>query len=309
MSAAMLKVIPDWGAYWLRIERDAIVMEAVAPKAAAVIGPTDNRVSPVVEHIPGTAVVAATSNDYGKTLKGMLDLYRSEPTLKPMLDQLDSALGLVGGEDAALGWAGDTAVVVNLADGTPEGGLIAIPTDKAAAEHLFTSLRSFIVLAGAQQGLSVSDETYNGTTITTVDLGDLATLTGGTGAAVSIPLPTGHLQIAYAVTDQVVVVGSGPGFVKHVLDTTMATSLKSNDRYRKLADRAGAGTGTTFVDITTIRGLVEKAAADATDLTGPKALATYNSEIKPFLAPFDAIVASGSVTGNTTRSVIYITLK
>jgi hypothetical protein len=308
MSAAMLKVIPDWGAYWLRIERDAIVMEAVAPKAAAVIGPTDNRVSPVVEHIPGTAVVAATSNDYGKTLKQMLDLYRSEPTLKPMLDQLDSALGLVGGEDAALGWAGDTAVVVNLADGTPEGGLIAIPTDKAAAEHLFTSLRSFIALAGAQQGLSVSDETYNGTTITTVDLGDLATLTGGTGAAGSIPLPTGHLQIAYAVTDQVVVVGSGPGFVKHVLDTTAATSLKSNDRYKKLADRAGAGTGTTFVDITTIRGLIEKAAADATDLTGPDALAKYNAEIKPFLAPFDAIVASGSVTGNTTRSVIYITL-
>jgi hypothetical protein len=93
-----------------------------------------------------------------------------------------------------------------------------------------------------------------------------------------------------------------------VLDTTTATSLKSNDRYRKLADRAGAGTGTTFVDITTIRGLVEKAAAAATDLTGPDALARYNSEIKPFLTPFDAIVASGSVTGNTTRSVIYITL-
>ena len=52
-----------------------------------------------------------------------------------------------------------------------------------------------------------------------------------------------HVEIAYAVTDQVVVIGSGPGFVKHVLDTTKDTSLASNDRYKSLADRAGTGTG------------------------------------------------------------------
>ena len=56
-------------------------------------------------------------------------------------------------------------------------------------------------------------------------------------------LPAGHVQIAYAVTDQVVVIGSGPGFVKHVLDTTAGTSLAANERYKKLADRVGPSHG------------------------------------------------------------------
>ena len=69
----------------------------------------------------------------------MLDLYRSEPSFKPVLDQVDQALGLIGGPDAAFGWAGDTAIVVTNGETAPEGGLIVVPTDKAAAEHLFTA--------------------------------------------------------------------------------------------------------------------------------------------------------------------------
>ncbi|MEO8438276.1 MAG: DUF3352 domain-containing protein, partial [Chloroflexota bacterium] len=306
MSEAMLKAIPDWGAFSLRFERDALVMEAVAPKPAVAIGPTDNRASTIVEHVPASALVVAVGHDYGKTLKQGLDLYRSEPSLKPMLDQLDGALGLVGGEDAALGWAGDVAIVISNPDGGPEGGLVVTPTDAAAARQLFTSLRSFIALGGSQQGITVRDETYNGTTITIIDLGDLAKLTGMAGAATVLPVTSGHLEIAYAVTDQVVVIGSGPGFVKHVLDTTKETSLASNPRYTSLADRAGTGTGTTFVDLTAIREAFEKAAmgsAQAADL------AKYERDIKPFLVPFDALIGSGSVNGDMTRTVVYITVK
>jgi hypothetical protein len=122
-------------------------------------------------------------------------------------------------------------------------------------------------------------------------------------------LPTGHIELAYAVTADVVVVGSGPAFVKHVLDTTPATSLASNDRYKTLADRAGSSTSTSFVDITTIRGLIEKAAAGAVGATGPDALAKYERDVKPFLVPFDAILMSSSVSGDMTRSTIYITAK
>ncbi|MEP6638193.1 MAG: DUF3352 domain-containing protein [Chloroflexota bacterium] len=305
ITEAMLKAVPDWGAYWLRFERDALVMDAVAPKPAAAIGPTENRASTVVEHVPASAVVAAIGHDYGKTLKQALDLYRSDPSLKPMLDQLDGALGLVGGSDAALGWAGDVAIVVCAPDTGPEGGLVVTPTDAAAARQLFTSLRSFVALAGSQQGVTIRDETYNGTTVTIVDLGDLAKLTGMAGAASTLPVPTGHLEIAYAVTDQVVVIGSGPGFVKHVLDTTRETSLGSNARYKTLTDRAGIGTGATFVDLTAIRELVEKAAAGSASATD---LAQYERDVKPFLVPFDALVGSSSVSGDMTRSTIYITV-
>jgi len=310
LSAAMLKVVPAWGAYRLRIENDAVVLQAVAPRPETPIGPTENRVSAVVGHIPGTAAVAFTGNDLGKTLKQALDLYRSEPAYRSALEQVDQALGLVGGEAAAIGWAGDSAAVLDISDGTPEGGLIVAPTDRAAAEHLFTSLRSFIALAGSQQGLAVRDETYNGTTITIVDLGDIRERSGAAGAMVpGLSLPTGRIEIAYALTGDLVVVGSGPAFVKHVLDTTTATSLASSERYRKLADRAGPGTGMTFVDITAIRGLLEKAAIGAVGGTGRAALARYEKDVKPFLVPFDAVIMSSSVNGDLTRSVIYITVK
>jgi hypothetical protein len=308
LGQAILNVVPDWGAYWLRIESDAVVLEAVAPQAQTPLGPTDNRSSTVFEHVPGSAIVASESNDFGKTLKAYLDAYRADPATRATIDQLDQALGLVGGADAAFGWAGDMAIVVNASDGTPEGGLVVAPTDKAAADHLFTSLRSLVALGGAQAGITVRDETYNGTTITTVDLGDLsklAGLAGPAGAAGGVALPIGHVEIAYAVTADVVVIGSGSGFVKHVLDTTKATSLASNARYSTLASRAGAGIGTVFVDITAVRGLIEKAAG----MADPTALAKYEKDVKPFLVPFDAIVGSSSVNGGMTRSVIYITVK
>jgi hypothetical protein len=156
----------------------------------------------------------------------------------------------------------------------------------------------------------VRDEPYGGATVTTIDLGDIGSLAGlagippdafGTGSA----LPSGHVELAYAVTDQIVVMGSGPGFVKHVLDTTAATSIASTDRYKALSGRIGSGTGVVFVDIAAIRGLIETAVAGA----DPSAVAGYEQGVKPYLAPFDALIVSGSVKGDVTSSKFIITVK
>ena len=308
ISDSILKVVPEWTAYWLRFEKDALVMEATAPRPETQIGPTENRSSTIVEHVPSSAIFAATNHDLGVSLKEMLDLYRTDANYKPIIDQLDQGLDLVGGEDAAFGWARDSAIVIDATDGTPSGGLIVEPSDPAAAKQLFTALRTFITLGGDQVGATVSDETYNGTTITTVSLGDISKLSGMAGGSASgLPLPTGNLEIAYAVTDKVVVIGSGAGFVKAVLDTTPSTSLASNETYKKLADRAGVGTGGTFVDLEAVRGLIEKAGADGK--TDAAELKKYETDVKPFLVPFDAMFAAGSIDGDLTRSVIYITVK
>jgi hypothetical protein len=119
-----------------------------------------------------------------------------------------------------------------------------------------------------------------------------------------IPLPSGNVEIAYAVTDQVVVIGSGPGFVKHVLDTTASTSLASSDDYKKLVDRVGPSTGSVFVDIQAIREISEKWAASAASPDYDK----YKTDVKPFLDPFDALMLSGSVSGDLTKSTIIITV-
>lgn len=307
ISDSILKVVPEWTASWLRFEKDAIVMEATAPRPETATGPTENRTSTIAEHVPSSAIFAATTHDLGKSLKEMLDLYRTDATAKPILDQLDQGLGLVGGADAAFGWARDTAVVIDAVNGTPEGGLIVEPTDSAAAKQLFTALRTFVTVGGDQIGATIKDETYNGTTITIVTLGDLGALSGMVGgSAAGLPVPTGNLEIAYAVTDDIVVIGSGPGFVKAVLDTTASTSLASDDTYKKLADQAGNGTGGTYLDLAAIRELIEKAAATAGDAAG---IAKYETDVKPFLVPFDAMFAAGSIDGDLSRSVIYITVK
>jgi len=302
----IVKVVPDWAAYWLSFEDDAIVAEMTAPKADTILGPTENRTSTLAEHIPATALVASIAHDYGKTLSQAVDLFRTDASAKPMIDQLDQVLGLIGGADAALGWVGDTAIVVNDADGTPEGGLIIAPTDSAAADRLLTSLKTFVSLGGAQQGITVHEEMYNGTPITIVDVGDLGAMAGGTGALPQgVTLPSGQAEIAIAVTGDVVVIGSGPAFVKHVLDTTSATSLASTDGYKQLADRAGAGTGATYVAVGTIREMVERAMSAA----DPAGYARYQTDVQPFLKPFDALFLGSSISGDLTKSVVIVTVK
>jgi hypothetical protein len=307
ISDALLKTLPEWGSYWLRVESNALVMEAAAPKPEVSVGSTESRTSTLVKHVPSSAMVMAVSNSLGQTLGQTIDLYKGQPAYKELIDQLDQALGVVGGRDAALGWIGDTAIVVNDASGTPEAGLIVDPTDADKAKALFTSISTFVGIGGSQQGISVRTEPYNGATITIVDLGDLANRLGGGGAQIGgLPIPAGaHLEIAWTVTDDLVVIGTGPGFVKHVLDTDDGSSLASDQQYKDLAGRVGAGTGQSFVDITAIRQLLEKAMASS----DAQAMKKYESDVKPFLEPFDAMFASGTYQGDLGRSTVIISVK
>jgi hypothetical protein len=297
-------LLPAWTAGWLSFDSDAMVIESTAPKAQTPIGPTENRTSTLVKHIPSTAIATSISHDLGKTIDQALTLYASQPAYKDTLDQVDKALGLLGGRQGAIGWIGDTALVVNDAGGTLEGGIVIDPTDSAAAGRLSAALQALVGLGGASQGITIHDESYNGTTITVVDLGDTSKLSAAAGAPMALPLPAGHIEIAYAVTDDVVAIGTGPGFVKHVLDTTEATSLASDPQYKRLADRVGPGTASAFVDIAAVRGLAEKAMAG-----GGQSVSKYETDVKPFLIPFDALYASNSTSSDLNKSTVIITVK
>ena len=123
------------------------------------------------------------------------------------------------------------------------------------------------------------------------------------------PLPTGKLEIAYAVTDKVVVIGSGAGFVK-----ARARHHRRPPRSRRTTDLQEAGRPGRHRDrqrrtwtSKPIRGLIEKAAADGK--ADAAELKKYETDVKPFLVPFDAMFAAGSIDGDLTRSVIHITVK
>jgi hypothetical protein len=306
MTKMTAGLLPEWATFTVKADSDALEFESVSPPPAKAVGPTSDRTSDLVKHIPASAIALAVTHDYGATLQQGIDLYKSQPCFKDAFAQLEKSADLAGGLDAILGWIGDTAIVVNGTDPLPEAGIVVKATDGADAAKLLTSLKGLISLGGAQQGISVREEDHNGTTIVVVSAGSIDKLAGSAmGTTSPVTLPSGNVELAWAVKDDLVVIGSGPGFVQHVLDTTDGTSLASDSRYKDLAGRVGDGTGITFVDLTEIRERVEGLISSH----DPSALKAYETEVKPFLVPFDAFVASGSVAGDLDHSDAIITVK
>jgi len=190
---------------------------------------------------------------------------------------------------------------------------VSIPADAAGAKQLLTSLRTLAQLGGTNSGVTVTDETYNGQTITVVDLGDLRSLAGMAGglSGSSMPaapsgIPDVSVKIAFVANDQVVAIGSSPDFVKAVLDAGAGSSLADDARFQDLLKRVDTKhTSVSFVDVTVVRGLIEGSMADA-----PAAKkAAYEESIKPFLTPFDALIATGATGGDTDQTHSVITVK
>jgi hypothetical protein len=311
MSPELLAMLPEWAGMSLRFESDALVMDSVIPHSA--IATTDNHTNGVAAYAPASTIALFAGNDYGATLKKTFEIYRKEPSTAETFKQIDQAAGIIGGLDGAVGWMGDSGVVLARSGKDVEGGIIAIPADAASAKQLFTQIKSFIALAGSQAGISSTDETYNGQTITIVDLGSLDGLSafaGLRGLPVEPSSPSSgagdHGRIAYVATDQVVVVGSSADFVKHVLDAGAGASLAKDARFQGLLGRVDAKhSGVGFVDIAAVRGIVEQLMTDAPQAERTK----YEQDIKPFLAPFDALIGTGSVGSSIDQSRYVITVK
>lgn len=314
-GASLTRLVPEWAAMRLRVEADALVGDWVAPDVEGAPGPTENRANGVADHVPPSTILMVAGNDAGATLLETIELYRSEPDMAEAFDGIDQAAGIIGGLDAALGWMGDSAIVVApgaSGDGF-EGGIVSVPADAAGAKQLLTTLRSFILLAGTQGGFTVRDEAYGGTTITIVDLGTAADLGAFAGAFGGMPLPTepgalpdDRVELAYAATDSVVVIGASPGFVRQVLDAGAGASLADDARYQGLVGRAGAEhIGVTFLDLAGVRSLVEAQMTDAS----PEERAEYEESIQPFLAPFDALVATSVAGDDLDQSHLVLTIE
>jgi Protein of unknown function (DUF3352) len=314
LNDALLALVPDWAAFRLRVEGDALVMDSAMPHVDAAPGPTDNHANGVAAYAPPSTIAFAAGNDYGATLTEAIALYRKDPTLADVFKSVDQAANLLGGLDKSVGWMGDTGLVIARNGDSVEGGVISIPKDAAAGRQLLTTLRSFATLGGAQYGITVREEQHAGTTITIVDLGtatDLAALAGGLGgmpvpSGAPTDLPTGHVELAYAAPDGAVIIGSSPDFVRHALDAGAGQSLADDPRFTALVGRIGtAHTAISFVDIAAVRGLVEGQLGKAT----AKERADYEESVKPFLTPFDAFIGATVTGGALDQQHALITVK
>jgi hypothetical protein len=287
---------------------DALGFEAVTPHAP--IGPDSNRAGALAQHVPPETIVLSEAHDYGASIRELIALLRQEPELAEAFRQIDQGLAILGGEDGLLGWMGDAGIAVARDGDGIHGGLVFTPTDRAKAERLLTTLRGFAQLGGAQAGITVREEPYAGTTMTILDAGDLGELLqqgmGMSGAPLPPDVvPEGRLEIAWAATDQVVVLGVGSSFVKAVLDAGAGASLADDARYQALVNQVGAeNVGSFWLDVTAIRELVEQLASSE-----PDALAEYERDVKPYLVPLDAMVSANVVDGDRDRSTFIVTVK
>lgn len=301
LERALLDRIPAWGAFGGRIESDALVGRALSPRVAG--NPTRvNRAGTIGAKLPASTIALIETHDYGAGLTATLDQFRSDPTLAPAFEQLDQAAALLGGLDTLIGWIGDVGVVLTVDGGTPSGGLVIAPTDATKADQFFTSLKNLVSLAGVTGGVVVRDEPYGDGTITTIDLGDARQLLGaaaGSSAAPDLPL-SGRVEISFSVQRGLAILGVGPGFVKSVLDVRSGSALADQARFRDAMNRVGTNNvSSVFVDLAAIRKLAEPLASSL------PAGATYATELKPYLEPFDLLVAA-EMTGDKVDTTTFI---
>jgi hypothetical protein len=296
----LLSMVPAWQASSLLFEDDALVGDGAYPRIDLGFD-AKNRKSSLVGHAPPGTIFYAESHDIGPALNALLERLRKMPDLREPFKQIDAAVGVAGGFDGLFGWWGDAAVAISKGtDGSIGGGLLIQPTDAAAAKRTFDTLRSFLLLAGGNSGIELRDVDHGGATITVIDFSAAAKSSG--------QLPAGvKAELAYTVTNDVVVIGYGEAFVASVLDAGPGPSLADDSRFTELVSRAGQeNIGLSFINIRAIRELVEPLVKD---LVPADKWAFYEKEIRPYVLPFDAIASGVRVDGDLDRLTQIVTVK
>ncbi len=281
------RFVPDWVSLELRANGDLAVAEAAMPIGdRPVVGSGPIRLAALV---PKDVVAFAAARDVGAIVRDQVAALRADPKLAPSLEPILAALDRVGGLEAIVGWIDEAGVVVGAEGTEPWAAVVAVPRDRSAAETLAGSLLNLARLS--LPGVRSGEETADGTTIVTLEVGP----GGGSGG------PDGGIGLAWAITDERVVVAPDAAIVRRVLAAGAGSSLADDPRYATLVERAGGPSGSrvAFVDLRRIRTLLE-ARLD------PAGRARYEGDVRPYLAPFDAVAAVGRADGGLERQVLVV---
>jgi hypothetical protein len=295
LSAACLDqavgMIPDWAAGSAWAQDGALVLEASSPATGDGAADAKDSTSGIASHLPPTTVAAIEVRDFGPALVAGLESLKKQlacdPSTAAVVDQIEQGLAAVGGAESLVGWAGDTAIAVEFNGGTPGGGLAAIVTNDAAAGRALDQVQALVALGGAGAGITSRQEAY------------------GNGELLVVTIPSGTVggdvpEIAATVQGGVFVLGT-IDFVKDVIDTSAGSSLATADAYERAISLAGgAGVSDVFVDIAGIRAAVETMIPAAEK-------SRYETEVKPFLVPFEAFASVSEAPASTTTARAVIT--
>lgn len=283
MGALASSAVADWYVAGLRYESDGIEAEIVAPRPAildedAFPAPT-NRTSGIANRIPGNALAVLETRDVGATLVALLAKV-SDDAAASGSDPTD-ALGVVGNGEALIGWLGDAALVLLPGAEHPDGALLGLVEDEAAALATTRQLRALLTFA-AGDGVAVDSEEYGDGTITTLTVEEperlLDAIGGSTGSEGRWDrMAHGPVTLAWTVQGGLLVAASTPEVVRAILDTAEAESLAASSAYRVALERVGvANAGQGWLDLPALVRLVLPR-LDAADR------AAYDRDLAPFI--------------------------
>ncbi len=313
-----LPALPQTIVAELRVESGNVVARSratlAAPSASASAAPTA-RTSDVASHVPGDAALYAEVHDVGSAWQQLLARAQGQPGFEQVAPQLKTLEAVLGTPLASyLDWAKDAALVVTLRNSGAHGGLVATTTDAAAGQARLTQLTTLLRLAEGQAGgaVSVTEQPYAGTTITTVtlDLSALPSLAGlpslpavGPSASAAPQASAGgtRVSLSYAFKDDVFVLGLDEAFVKAVLDVGADSSLAKQARYTEAVAAAGGPSATAilYADLTAWRTFLESKLPASQK-------AAYESDVKPYLVPLDRLVAVGTIDQDVRQGTLII---
>jgi hypothetical protein len=275
-----LAALPERIAGSLRVADGAVTFElrASAPTGSALLSGGS---STIADRVPGDSVAFAGVSNLGAAIGEAVKAVK--PQLGSAVDpeQLKGIETVLGAPlESYFDWVGDAALVVRVSGASPGGALVAIVKDAAVAQARLGQLVTVIKLAtlDPSSGVHVAEVTGSGTTITelTIDQG-------------GIP------KIGWALKGDLFVLGVGDGSVAWVLDTTPQTALSASPAYTAALKAAGssAGHGVVYLDVAGLLAVFESAYTDA------DARAQYERDIKPWLEPVSAFIATSQVDGDS----------
>jgi len=310
---AALAALPPWAIAGLRAEDSAIVADIVSgpfgtppsPSGSPLLTAPPAHVSRLAPLLPSDTAVLYELHGTGVLGQNLLTSLRANPALAPTLGQLDATLGILGGPQALIGWIDDAGIVV-IPDGSSlTGGLLVQAADEATATAKADQIRSLLTLAGLSSGITTRDIDINGTKVTIADLGDISSLLQQAGqAAGGLTVPPGtHIVISLAAHGSTVLIGAGESFARRILETAAGSSLADQASYKTaLGLSFSSNSGQLYIAAAPLLAFADTAIpADAK--------ARFDSDVKPYIDPFDAVIETASSDPSGTRIRFVITVK
>ena len=252
--SSLLGSMPAWVAGSVRAESGQMTLVVNVP-ATNKTGAT-NAESVVASDLPASTIGVMEVHSVGASLQKSLDTAAANPSLAPEMKQIEQALTFIGG----LSWIGDTDLAVTRTSTGFSGGLIVKTPDATTAAGKKALLTNLVALAGSSYGLTSTDETYHGVTITNVTVAS-----GGI-----------DVKFGVAVKGDLIVAGLDD-FVKSVIDTNSGNSLASQPDFK--AVMAAVGKSNVEYGYLNIPALADAMVA----LMSPAEKASYDLNTKPYV--------------------------